>query len=132
MNHWLLILTVTAACSHPPSHTTGSGPGSGSSAPVVADDPGCPLTVPGTSISFEDGKDGPALVFVTTGDVAAVRKRAAALASRRGSLAQMFSTAGAASDVEGGARVVYTPADADSLRMHAQMLSGATSCEMKM
>lgn len=44
------------------------------------DDPTCPVLVPGTSVTVEDTNDGAALVFVTTGDAAAVRKRATALA----------------------------------------------------
>lgn len=61
----------------------GSKPASSSSAPAAAsatDDPSCPVTVPGTSVSVEDTATGAALVFVTTGDVAAVRQRVAALA----------------------------------------------------
>ena len=54
------------------------GPGP---APVArADDPTCPVLVAGTSVTVEDTDTGAALVFVTTGDVAAVRTRARALA----------------------------------------------------
>jgi hypothetical protein len=48
-------------------------------APAAADDPSCPLLVAGTSVAVEDTDTGAALVFVTTGDAAAVRKRAATL-----------------------------------------------------
>lgn len=42
-------------------------------------DPSCPVSVGGTSVSVEDTEHGAALVFVTTGDVAEVRRRAASL-----------------------------------------------------
>jgi hypothetical protein len=48
------------------------------------DDPSCPVLVPGTSVSVEDTDQGAALVFVTTGDVAAVRTRASELARMHG------------------------------------------------
>lgn len=41
----------------------------------------CPVEVPGTSVAAEDSATGGALVFVTTGDVAEVRKRVAAMAA---------------------------------------------------
>jgi hypothetical protein len=44
------------------------------------DDPTCPVLVAGTSVTVEDTDQGAALVFVTTGDAAAVRMRATALA----------------------------------------------------
>jgi hypothetical protein len=43
-------------------------------------DPACPVEVPGTSVSVEDTETGAALVFVTTGDEAAVRQRAGEMA----------------------------------------------------
>ena len=46
-----------------------------------ASDPSCPISVPGTSVSVEDAPGGAALVFVTTGDVADLRRRVAAMAS---------------------------------------------------
>ena len=48
--------------------------------PVVADDPACPVTVAGTSVTAEDTANGAALVFVTTSDVTELRKRVGALA----------------------------------------------------
>jgi hypothetical protein len=64
--------------------------GGGSSSPATssttpkptadAADPSCPVAVAGTSVTVEDAPNGAALVFVTTGDVADVRRRAAALA----------------------------------------------------
>jgi hypothetical protein len=44
-------------------------------------DPSCPVTVAGTSVTVEDTSSGAALVFVTTGDVAEVRRRASSMAS---------------------------------------------------
>lgn len=44
-------------------------------------DPSCPVAVAGTSVTVEDAPDGAALVFVTTGDAAEVRRRAATLAA---------------------------------------------------
>lgn len=45
-----------------------------------AADPSCPMAVTGTSVSVEDTATGAALVFVTTSDVAELRKRVGALA----------------------------------------------------
>lgn len=119
--------------------------------PVVADkaplsDPTCPLLVAGTSVTVEDADGATALVFVTTGDVAAVREAGGALATMhndRGgptdALGMMFSadSSAAASEIPGGVRVVFTATDAakaaavgDELRMHAGHLAGATSCAM--
>ena len=42
--------------------------------------PMCPAAVPGTSVNAEDTATGGALVFVTTGDAAEVRKRVDAMA----------------------------------------------------
>lgn len=44
-------------------------------------DPSCPVAVPGTSVTVEDASAGAALVFVTTGDVAELRRRVNAMAS---------------------------------------------------
>lgn len=46
-----------------------------------AGDPSCPVAVPGTSVTVEDTDTGAALVFVTTGDVAELRRRVAEMAS---------------------------------------------------
>ena len=105
------------------------------------------MLVAGTSVAVEDTPDGAALVFVTTGDVAAVRKRAATLADMHahhagdpnamGNMIATRSTA-AAADVDGGSRVTFTAGDPgdvgklqSELRMHAQHLTGGT-CEMHM
>ena len=141
----VLFAIVLAAC--------GGSPKAEDTRPVAADKPtgvagdaSCPLLVPGTSISVEDAEEGPALVFVTTGDVTAVRTRGLALATMHNAkdggadaLGMMFgakSTA-KATDIEGGVRVTFTPADpatadavGNELRMHAGHLAGASSCAM--
>lgn len=48
--------------------------------PASAGDPSCPVAVPGTSVTVEDTETGAALVFVTTGDAAELRRRVVALA----------------------------------------------------
>ena len=112
---------------------------------AAADDPSCPLVVPGTSISVEDTAGGAALVFVTTGDVLAVRARAAALAEMHTkhdgppqTLGMMFSpgSTATATEVDGGARVEFVAAQPDQagaiqkeLHMHAGHLTTGT-CEM--
>lgn len=139
----LLACLLVGACSSPakPPTTTVTTPTTPST-----DDPSCPLLVPGTSISVEDSPEGPAFVFVTTGDVAQVRTRGQALAAmhndRKGSpelLGMMFSvkSAAKAADVEGGVRVTFTatpPATnaevGEELRMHGGHLAGASSCKM--
>lgn len=50
--------------------------------PAAAGDPTCPVAVPGTSVTAEDADNGGALVFVTTGEVAELRARVAALAAQ--------------------------------------------------
>jgi hypothetical protein len=75
----LFLAIALAACgssSRPAEPTTTS-----TKAAPTANDPSCPVAVAGTSVTVEDASNGAALVFVTTGDVADVRKRAAALAS---------------------------------------------------
>jgi hypothetical protein len=70
-----LTLGALAACggSSPKTSTT-------QSAPAAAADPTCPVEVPGTSVTVEDTATGAALVFVTTGDAAELRRRVAAIA----------------------------------------------------
>src|SRR5262245_62023930 len=85
-------------------------------APAKADDPTCPLLVPGTSVSVEDTITGAALVSVTTGDAAAVRTRAVALAAMHTkhdgpdkAMGMMFSakSTAKASDIANGARIEF-------------------------
>ncbi len=77
MRLFALALSVAAALgcgsSAAPHHT--SGP-----VAAVATDDTCPMTVPGTSVAVEDTATGAALVFATTGDVAALRSRVTAWA----------------------------------------------------
>ena len=70
----LLIATILAACG-------GSSKPTATTAVATADDPSCPVSVPGTSVTAEDTPTGAALVFVTTGDAAELRKRVAAMAA---------------------------------------------------
>ncbi|MBS1119664.1 MAG: hypothetical protein H6Q90_1892 [Deltaproteobacteria bacterium] len=126
------------------------GPGKPAEQPRPAaiathDDPTCPVVVAGTSVSVEDTDQGAAFVFITTGDVAAVRSRASALAamheahpqmgSQMGSMISVASTA-TASEIPGGARVTFTTTSASDaaklqaeLRMHAHHLASG-SCVM--
>lgn len=73
-----LLLVLLVACGGT-STSTSTGT---TTAPKVADDPACPVAVSGTSVTVEDTDTGAALVFVTTGDVADLRKRAAAMAQK--------------------------------------------------
>lgn len=143
---FLLALTLAVGCGSnaPKTSTVTSEPTA--PAPTIAGDPTCPLLVPGTSMSVEDAAEGPAFVFVTTGDVAAVRTRGAALAEMHnaksgpaGAFGMVITkpSSATASDIDGGVRVTYKPttaADAgalgDELRMHGSHLAGAPSCEM--
>lgn len=137
---------LVGACSSPAKPPT-TNPTPTEPAPTEAnDDPSCPLVVPGTSISVEDTAEGPAFVFVTTGDVAQVRTRGQALAQmhndRKGSpesLGMMFSpkSTATAADIDGGVRITFTatpPATnaevGEELRMHGGHLAGASSCKM--
>ena len=120
-------------------------PGDAPTKPV--DDPSCPIVVPGTSMSVEDAPNGAALVFVTTDNVAEVRKRAAALATMynkhegpQDAMGMMIGSkaTAAVSEVPGGARVAFTALKADDpaalkeeLHMHAHHLTGG-SCKMGM
>jgi len=142
-----ILFSLVVACGPSAKPSTPSPPTPTETAtPAANDDPSCPLLVPGTSISVEDSAEGPAFVFVTTGDAAAVRTRGQALAAmhneRSGaadSLGMMFaakSTAKAA-DIEGGVRITFVPVPpataaevGDELRMHGGHLAGASSCKM--
>lgn len=75
----LLIALPLAACGGS-SQPTPAQP-TAKAGPPPADDPSCPVTVPGTSVTTEDTATGAALVFVTTGDVAELRKRVVTLAA---------------------------------------------------
>ena len=135
---WFCLICI-AACGS-------SAPATKGSAPVTkADDPTCPLVVPGTSVSVEDTPIGASLMFVTTGDAAAVRTRAAALAAMHNkhdgpssAMGMMFPPTWTATtgEIQGGARVDFAAKNDDGvdkvqgeLRMHAGHLTGG-SCEM--
>jgi hypothetical protein len=135
-----LFLLALIACGHPAAHDTTAKP-----APA-ADDPTCPVAVPGTSVTVEDTDKGAALVFVTTGDVTAVRTHAKALADaitkhdQASAFASMLATPATAdaADADHGARVTLAAQKPDDvsalqseLRMHAQHLASG-SCKMAM
>jgi hypothetical protein len=133
-----LALLLLVACGQPAKRDT-TAP-----APVtapMAHDPTCPLEVPGTSITVEDTPDGAAMVFVTTGDAAAVQAAADAFAAAHPSATSGFAGMVAksanvtAQRITGGAKLVFSGGDAPAiqseLRMHAGHLS-AGSCEMAM
>jgi hypothetical protein len=71
----VLFAVLLAACSgsSKPATTPTSTPVS------AAEDPTCPVSVAGTSVTAEDTANGAALVFVTTSDVGELRKRVAAM-----------------------------------------------------
>ena len=73
----LALAVLLAACGGSSQPAT-TAPTTSGTAP--ADDPSCPVVVPGTSVTVEDTATGAGLVFVTTGDAAEVRKRVAAMA----------------------------------------------------
>ena len=138
-------LAVVVACGGAPA----PAPTTAAATPPApaAGDPTCPVEVAGTAVSVEDATRGAAFVFVTTGDVEAVRQRARTLASAHdahtgaaGTLAQMIGVGATAveADVEHGAKVTFTAVkDEDAgalqseLRMHAQHLASGT-CKMAM
>jgi hypothetical protein len=74
-----LSLAMAACGGGAASSTTASS--TPKAAPSEAADPSCPVAVPGTSVTVEDTPTGAALVFVTTGDVAEVRRRVSSMAS---------------------------------------------------
>jgi hypothetical protein len=122
-----LLAVLLAACGGTPSAPVEKP----APAPAhAADDGTCPVAIAGTSVSVEDAADGAALVFVTTGDVAEVRRRVPALAA-------MISVPAKASTVEiqGGAKLQFVVAGdqvgtlQSELRMHAQHLASG-SCKM--
>ena len=59
-----------------PAPPATAGSGAKTAGAKQADDPSCPVAVPGTSVAVQDADGGAALVFTTTGDVAGVRQRA--------------------------------------------------------
>jgi hypothetical protein len=71
------VLLVAAGCGGSTKATPATTPATPAAA---ADDPTCPVTVVGTSVTAEDTSTGAALVFVTTSDVPELRKRVGAMA----------------------------------------------------
>ncbi len=119
----------------------------------------CPLAVPGTTVREQDVEGGGALVFTTTqGDVMELRRRVAQMADMHnrhvarhhqmeqqgtggagpGPMMEVPNARARVEDIEGGARIVYTPADParvpevrEQLVRHAsEMASG--NCPMMM
>jgi hypothetical protein len=76
----LFLSVAIAACGGgaKSSPTTTAAP---QTATAETNDPSCPVAVPGTSVTVEDASAGASLVFVTTGDVAELRRRVSAMAS---------------------------------------------------
>jgi hypothetical protein len=73
---WLFVVSVAAAgCGASKTATTTT------IQPTSVDDPSCPVSVPGTTVTVEDTATGAAFLFVTTGDPKLVRTRATALAT---------------------------------------------------
>ena len=73
----LIAVIALAAC--PGSK---SSPATTETKPVAAADDRCPMTLDGTSVAVEDTATGGALVFVTTGDLDALRLRLRGWATR--------------------------------------------------
>lgn len=72
------LVTFAAAC----GGASTPAPAPATPAPAAhGGDGSCPVEVPGTSVTVEDTATGAALVFVTTGDVAELRRRVAAMAA---------------------------------------------------
>jgi hypothetical protein len=132
-----LALILLVACGQPAKHEATTPPPA-----AAAQDPTCPLEVPGTSLTVEDTNDGAALVFVTTGDASSVQTRADAFAAQHASAtgdtfaAMVAKTANVTAErIDHGAKLVFTGGDPaaiqSELRMHAGHLS-AGSCAMAM
>jgi hypothetical protein len=151
----LVIVVAGGACGGPSTTPAAATPTTASTKTKskAADDPSCPVLVPGTSASAEDTPDGGALVFVTTGDVAAVRARAHALTTmhngrqnpdahpgasdQMGAMIEIPSIA-TATDIPGGARIVWVTLDTGdvaklqaALHVHAKQLASG-DCRMAM
>jgi hypothetical protein len=75
-----LLLVACGGASQPATPSTPAPQAAAAPAPTD-DDPSCPVAVPGTSVSVEDTDTGAALVFVTTGDAAELRRRVGSMAS---------------------------------------------------
>ena len=134
-----LAVLLLAAC--------GGSPAAQHPTTAPASDPTCPVEVPGTSVTADDTATGATLVFVTTGDVAAVRQRAKALADMHtrhdgpeAAMGMMITTSSTAvdRDSDNGATITFTVTKPDELaelqaelRNHAHHLATGT-CKMIM
>lgn len=130
----LVVALALAACGSTDAERPGAGrgPGPGPACDAMAEM--CPMDIEGAKVAFVESPDGPALDFTTTGDVAELRRRVAYRASvhdqmpcagkaepRGGGVGRFQPPASSvtASDIEGGARLVFrpeTPAELDALR----------------
>ncbi len=140
------IITVAAiACGGSKSPPSTATPHNGSGA--MADM--CPMEVPGTQVSVADTRDGVAIAFTTSDDVAQLRRRVHGMAAMHekmmheemmsgggmmgsGDMMKMVDSTAQAEDIDAGARIVVTPKDPaqlaelrDHVREHAgRMASG--------
>jgi hypothetical protein len=73
------LCTSALSCSAPAGPS--KQPSMAASPTPPADDPTCPVSVPGTTVTVEDTVTGAAFLFVTTGNPDLVRTRATALAT---------------------------------------------------
>lgn len=73
------LLLAVAACGGSTSSATPATAPAPAASPET--DPSCPVAVPGTSVTVEDTVTGAALVFITTGDAADLRRRVGSMAS---------------------------------------------------
>lgn len=140
-----LVAAGAASCGGSSTSPPATAPG-----PVASDDPPRPVAVAGTSVTVEDTDRGAALVFVTTGDVAEVRKRATAMAAMHnehhaamgplptgdegggghdhgghsghdmGDMEMVHSQA-TVEEIDGGARIVLVAAPADVAQLQEQL-----------
>ncbi len=141
MSYRLAAVALIAACG-------GSPPATHEPAAAPLDDPTCPVSVPGTSVTVETPPDGVELVFVTTGDVAQVLARAQAFATALHDrhpggtrFVDMIETPTATATARAGDHrvtisfVAGTPEDVAAIqsevKMHASHLASGT-CKMAM
>ena len=84
----------------------------------------CPMMVEGTTVELRDAEGGVALVFVTEGDVDDLRTRVDRMAeTHHQKMMPMADATVQVEDVNGGAQVVFKPAEpeqVDMMRLHIQ------------
>ncbi|MEJ7601065.1 MAG: hypothetical protein WKG01_24390 [Kofleriaceae bacterium] len=113
----VLVVLVIAGCASTtpavaPPQSTPRQAGS-----AQAGDPACPVAVAGTSVTVEDAPGGASLVFVTTGDVADVRRRASAMAKQHN---DHHGKMGPLPDGSAGSAAAHDHAGHDTHAGHAQ------------